>query len=303
VPGTSVTITRTSTGEKRTAVTNHAGEYSVPLIEIGDYRVHVEMKGFKSQTRTGLHVELQQKARVNLTLELGQLAEVVEVQAKAAALKTEDAAVGQVIENKRVVELPLNGRNVQSLAVLVPGVQYGLRTGLGDGQSGVPIPGAGVAVSANGQREMNQIIRLDGVDAKEPKYNTMVFSPSIEAIEEFKVQTSSYSAEYGLNGGAIIQISMKAGTNNLHSTFFEFWRNDKLDAERYFLNFEPAPGDATAAEGRFAPQSNWNCTERPGCAALQRSQPHVLGLRLRGPARNNRARDYRMVPQSAVPRW
>src|SRR5436309_2003256 len=109
VPGARVTITRASTGESRAVVTNQAGEYSFPLIEIGDYRVHVEMQGFKSQAVTGLHVELQQKARVNFTLELGQLAEVVEVRASAAALKTEDAAVGQVIENKRVVELPLNG--------------------------------------------------------------------------------------------------------------------------------------------------------------------------------------------------
>src|SRR5215831_12678632 len=251
VPGAKVTIVRTSTGESRSATTNHTGEYSFPLIEIGDYRVRVEMQGFKSQTVTGLHIELQQKARVNFTLELGQLAEAVEVQARGAALKTEDAAVEQVIDNKRVVELPLNGRNIQSLAVLVPGVQFGLRTGLGDGQTGVPIPGAGVAVSANGQREMNQIITLDGVDAKEPKYNTMVFSPSIEAIEEFKVQTSSYSAEYGLNGGAIVQISMKSGSNDVHGAFFEFLRNDKLDAEHYFLNFENPAGQQRLPKDRL----------------------------------------------------
>src|SRR6266851_7507789 len=190
VPAARVTITRVSTGETRNARTNGAGEYSFPLIEIGDYHVRVEMAGFKSQTISGLHVELQQKARIDFALEVGQATEVIEVHATATALKTEDAAIGQVIDNKRVVELPLNGRNVQSLAVLVPGVQFGLRTGLSDGQSGVPIPGAGIAVSANGQREMNQTITLDGVDAKEPKYNTAVFSPSIEAIEEFKVQTS-----------------------------------------------------------------------------------------------------------------
>src|SRR5215813_992176 len=104
VPGAQVTIARTNTGESRTAVTSHTGEYSFPLIEIGDYRVHVEMQGFQSQTVTGLHIELQQKARVNFTLELGQLAEVVEVQSRSAGLKTEDATVGQVIENKRVIE-------------------------------------------------------------------------------------------------------------------------------------------------------------------------------------------------------
>src|SRR5262245_17067631 len=104
VPGATVTITRTSTGERRVATTNQSGEYSFPLIEIGDYRVQVEMQGFKSQTVTGLHIELQQKARVNFRLEVGQRAEVVEVQASATLLKTEDAAVGQVIDNKRVIE-------------------------------------------------------------------------------------------------------------------------------------------------------------------------------------------------------
>src|SRR5207245_9791501 len=105
VPGAAVTITRLATGEKRRAITNQAGEYSFPLIEIGDYRVQVEMSGFKSATVPRLHVELRQKARMDFTLELGQLSEIVEVRANAVALKTEDASVGQVIDNKRVVEL------------------------------------------------------------------------------------------------------------------------------------------------------------------------------------------------------
>jgi hypothetical protein len=237
VPGAKVTITRLATNETRTATTDHAGEYSFPLLDIGEYTVRCEMQGFKTRNVTGVHLQTQQKLRVDLTLELGNVTESVEVVASAVALKTEDATIGQVIENRRIVELPLNGRNISNLAVMVPGVQFGLRTGLADGGGGFPIPGAGVSVIANGIREIYGTIALDGVDAKNPRTHITVFTPSIEAIEEFKVQTSSYSAEFGLGGGAQVQISMKSGTNQLRGTLFEFLRNEKLDAEDYFLNF------------------------------------------------------------------
>lgn len=251
VPTAEVTITRLATGETRTARTNQAGEYNFPLIEIGEYTVRCEMKGFKTETVTGLHVEIQQKARVNFTLQLGELSESVEVQASAVALKTEDATVGEVIENKRITELPLNGRNLNQLAVLVPSVQFGQRAGLNDGLQGFPIPGAAVGVSANGQRELNEIISFDGVDAKSYRNNITAFTPSIEAIQEFKVQTSSYSAEYGQGSGAIVEISMKSGTNQLHGTIFEFLRNDKFDAEDYFLNFGRTPSAGLLPKNRL----------------------------------------------------
>ena len=250
-PGARVTIMRLATGERRTAITDASGEFSFPLIEIGEYTVRCEMQGFKTQTITGLRLEIQQKARVNFRLEVGELAETVEVKASAVILKTEDATVGQVIENKRIIELPLNGRNISNLAVLVSGVQFGLRTGLADGQGGFPIPGAGVSVIANGIREVYGTVSLDGVDAKNPRVHTTVFTPSIEAIEEFKVQTGSYSAEYGQGGGGIVQVSMKSGTNALHGAFFEFLRNDKLDAEDYFLNFERPAGAARLSKDRL----------------------------------------------------
>ena len=149
---------------------------------------------------TGLVLQTAQKLRAISPSKLGNVAESVEVRAGRRHLKTEDATVGQVIENRRIVELPLNGRNMSALAVLVPGVQYGLRTGLADGSGGFPIPGAGVSVIANGIREVYNTVALDGVDAKNPRTHITVFTPSIEAIEEFKVQASSYSAEYGQGG-------------------------------------------------------------------------------------------------------
>ncbi len=239
VPGAKVTLLRTATGQTRETVTTATGDYAFPLIETGEYRVSARAAGFKTGEASGIVVQLQQKARVDFRLEIGQTTETIEVTANSALLKTEDAAVGSVIDNKRVVELPLNGRNVAGLAVLTPGVQFGIRMGL-DGQGGgtFPIPGSVVAVSANGQREVNQQVTLDGVIATEPRINTMVFSPSIDAIEEFKVQTSSYSAEYGQNNGAIVQIALKSGTNRLRGTLYEFVRNDVFDASDYFLNFQ-----------------------------------------------------------------
>ena len=105
-----------------------------------------------------------------------------------------------------------------------------------------PIPGQGFGVIANGIRETHQVVSLDGVDAKDPRIHVTNFVPSIEAIEEFKIQTNAYSAEYGFGGGAQVTITMKSGTNALHGTFFDFFRNDLFDAENYFLNFELAPG-------------------------------------------------------------
>src|SRR5262249_47509388 len=133
-------------------------------------------------------------------------------------------------------------RNVQSLAVLVPGVQYGTRTGNADGLGGFPIPGASFGVIANGQRETFQTVSLDGVDAKDPRIHITNFVPSVEALEEFKIQTNAYSAEVGFQGGAVVNMTMKSGTNTLHGTLFEFLRNDKLDARNYFRP-PPAPKD------------------------------------------------------------
>ncbi|MCC6858905.1 MAG: TonB-dependent receptor [Bryobacterales bacterium] len=250
VPGATVVLLRVATGERRETTTGPTGDFSFPLIEIGEYTVTVQLKGFQTQTQSGIMLQLQQRARVNFQLAVGETTETVEVVASGIQLKTEDAAVGQVVDNKRVVELPLNGRNVASLAVLTAGVQYGQRMGF-DGQAGFPIPGNSVAISANGQREVNQQVTLDGVIATEPRVNTTVFTPSIDAIEEFKVQTSSYSAEYGQNNGAIVQIALKSGTNQLRGTLFEFLRNDKLAATDYFLNFQVPQGSKLSEKNRL----------------------------------------------------
>jgi hypothetical protein len=242
ITGAKVTATNVATGVTSTVSTNAAGTYTFPLIPVGNYDVKVELAGFKTGEVRNLRVETAAQVRQDFQLQVGQLTETVEVSASAALLNTENSNVGGVIENKRIIELPLNGRNVVSLATLVPGVQFGERTGRGDGLGGFPIPGQGFSVSANGVRETFQVVSLDGVDAKDPRIHITNFVPSVEALEEFKIQTNAYSAEYGFGGGAVVNMTMKSGTNSLHGTLFEFLRNDKLDAENYFLNFGVAPG-------------------------------------------------------------
>jgi hypothetical protein len=242
VAGAKVTMKNLGTGVAHSSTTNTSGLYNFPLVPVGDYEVSVELQGFKTETVRNIRVETAAQVRVDFKLEVGSVTETVEVTAHSVLLNTENPTVGGVIENKRIIDLPLNGRNVVQLAVLVPGVQFGERTGRGDGLGGFPIPGSSFSVSANGQRETHQVVSIDGIDAKDPRIHITNFVPSVEAIEEFKIQTNAYSAEYGFGGGANVQITMKSGTNGFHGTLFHFLRNDAFDAENYFLNFERPAG-------------------------------------------------------------
>lgn len=245
IAGAGVTLTRQETGEVRRATTNSEGLYTFPLIEPGTYRVNVEMSGFRATVVNDINVVLQQRARVDVTLEIGDLSQKVEVTAEARLLNTEDAAVGQNIESKRIVDIPIAYRNVGHLALMVPGVSFGTRMGRSTGSTGRTSPsGTAVSLVAHGQTDQTQSLTLDGIDVKEPRYNTMTLTPSIDALAEFKVQTAAYSAEYGLGGGAHVQMAMKSGTNAFHGSVYEFHRNSALDAEDYFLNFELAPNEA-----------------------------------------------------------
>ena len=244
LPNAKVVATNTGTGQKREAMTSSTGDFSFPLLDVGVYDITSEATGFKQGVRRGLVLEINEKVRVDFALQVGATTEVVEITASGTILKTDDATLGQTIEQRRVEELPLNNRNLGALAILQPGVQYGPRSGT-DGQgfgqrqgsNGVPIPGVGLAFVANGQRETNQHATLDGVVATEARVNTIPFSPSVEAVQEFKVLAGSYSAEYGFNAGAQTIIVTKSGTNTFHGSLFEFVRNDVFDAENFFQNY------------------------------------------------------------------
>lgn len=247
VPGARVTATQVETGVKREDTTSATGDFSFPLLDVGEYTVSVEKQGFRPVLRKGIMLQINEKLRVDVTLEVGALTSEVQVTSEAVALKTDDPTLGNTLEQRRVVELPINGRNAGNVAVLQPGVQFAPRGGL-DGQSGggggIPIPGQTIALIANGQRETNQHATLDGVTATEARVNTVPYSPTPEALEEVRVLTGSYSAEYGFNSGAQLIMVMRSGTNSFHGSAYEFLENDKLNAEDFFQNYFLNPGQA-----------------------------------------------------------
>ncbi len=243
-----VTVVNTKTTVKREDTTSSTGDFTFPLLDVGVYDVTVEAQGFRPEVRRNIILEINEKVRVDFSLQIGATSEKIEITAETATLRTDDATLGQTIEQRRVEELPLNNRNLGTLAILQPGVQYGPRSGT-DGQGfgarsgghGIPIPGIGLSFVANGQRETNQHATLDGVVATEARVNTVPFSPSVEAVQEFKVLSGSYSAEYGFNAGAQTIIVTKTGGNDWHGSAFEFLRNDVFDAEHFFQNYFPSP--------------------------------------------------------------
>ena len=236
VVGATVTVTNPQTNFTRQAITNSAGAYNFPALQPGIYNIRAENGGFQSEVRMGVELQVQQVARIDFALTVGAVAETVEVSGGASLVNTENATVGTVIENKRIVELPLNGRNFLSLVALSPNVSSGFSSfsGLGGGGANSRQGGdrALVSISVAGQRREFNNYSIDGVTNTDVSYNLYLFLPSIDAIQEFKVVTGIYSAEFGRGVGQI-NVSTKGGTNQYHGTVFEFFRNSKMDARPY----------------------------------------------------------------------
>jgi hypothetical protein len=232
IAGAAVVVTNEATGATRNTVANEVGTYSFPSLPPGTYDLKVSTSGFQTVTRNNVELQVQQTARVDFTLELGQQTQVVEVTGGAPLVTTEDATIGTVIENRRIVELPLNGRNFLSLVSLAPNVTSGF------GATTSAIPGQVgdranlTAISVGGQRPMFNHFTLDGLENTFVEGNTYEVLPSIDALQEFKVQTGIYPAEFGREVTQI-NVSTKAGGNDYHGTLFEFLRNDVLDAKIY----------------------------------------------------------------------
>ncbi|MBX5495544.1 MAG: TonB-dependent receptor [Bryobacteraceae bacterium] len=241
IAGATVTVTNLNTNATRTAVSNEAGVYSFPLLVPGSYSAKVEKVGFKSATRSQFDVQVQQSARIDFVLEVGSVSESIEVSASAGVLATENATVGTVIENKRIVELPLNGRNYLQLVSLAPNVSFGFPSA---GQAGSRQGGQRAAqnIAVAGQRNNFNRFTLDGVENTDPNFNTFVIQPSIDAIQEFKVQSGIYPAEFG-RASTQINVSTKSGGNAFHGSLFHFVRNDKFDAKNYAFTSARPPKD------------------------------------------------------------
>jgi hypothetical protein len=230
VPGATVTVVNKGTNATRTTASNEVGLFDFPALPPGTYTVTTELSGFKTLARD-VELQVQQTARVNFTLELSTLAETATVVGVSPLVETANATIGTVIENRRIVELPLNGRNYLDLVKLVPNVSAEFA---GAGQAGARQGGtrANQQLSISGQRREFNYYTLDGVDNTDVNFNTYIFLPSVDALEEFKVQTGVYSAEFGREASQV-NVVTKSGTNSLHGTVFEFHRDDALDARPY----------------------------------------------------------------------
>lgn len=233
VEGAKIIVVNVGTGQGRAVTSNSSGEYAVPNLSVGVYDVSAEQAGFKKALANSVKVDVQQTARIDFTLQVGAANEQVTVTGSGPLLQTQDAQIGALIENKRVEELPLNGRNFTQLALLVPGATEGT-AGSYESTYGLGPRGSGVAFSVNGQQSSYNQFLVDGVPAKENQHESNSLSPSIDAIQEFRVQTSNYSAEFGTEAGAQINLVTKSGSNNFHGSAYEFLRNDIFDGRNYF---------------------------------------------------------------------
>ncbi len=228
VPGATVTIVNVGTNARTEVRSNDTGDYSAPLLQPGLYRVEASAGGFKKFLQDGITLQIQQQARVDIMLTVGDVSESVSVSADAALLETTSSTIGKVVDNQRIVNLPLNTRNVYSLIFLTPGVSGSVGNNYGD-----------MRYSVNGARARQMDTLIDGVSASHATvtgFSGISVFPSVDAIEEFKVMGANYPAEYGRSMGSVLNVIFKSGNNKLHGSAYEFLRNSIFDANNFFDN-------------------------------------------------------------------
>ena len=232
VPGVTVTVTNPATNAVRSAQTNEAGLYTIRALPPGAYSLKAEIPGFRTVERRDIEVQVGSVNRIDVSLQVGEVSNVLEVVGGAPVLQTETASVGTVIENKRIVELPLNGRNYLQLASLIPGATTNGPTS-SQGKQRMGGQRNSFALNVSGQRIHYNHYSLDGIENTDLNFNSYMLLPSVDALQEFKVERGLFDAEYG-RAIAQVNVSTKSGTNQLHGTLFEFLRNSELDAKNYF---------------------------------------------------------------------
>jgi len=222
IPKAPVTITETQTNIRFAVLTDAQGDYVSPPLKVGIYTVSVGVTGFKTYERTGIVLQVQDRLRVDAQLVVGTRTETVQVTGEVSAVQTDTSSLGQVITQQQLVDMPLNGRNYLGLVALTAGVI-----------------GSGTSFSSNGVRtDMNNFV-LDGVDNNSNDNGNYTLGVNLDAIAEFKIQTSSYDAEFGRAGGAAVNVVIKSGTNQVHGSAFEFYQNAYLNAESFFATTRP----------------------------------------------------------------
>ena len=233
VPNATVIITNSATNSSTTATTNESGEYTALYLTPGQYAVSIEAKGFKKSQRSGVEVRIGDKLTFDVALEVGEVREVVNITSDTALLETTNGSSGQVIDQRRISELPLSDGNPFTLARVVPGVTFN-----GDLKFSRPFDNAGTsAIVANGAPGRNEFT-LDGVPnmANGGGVGRVAFVPPADAVQEFKVETASFDGQSSHTAGATVNVTLKSGTNAFHGTGYEFVRNDVLSANDFFLN-------------------------------------------------------------------
>jgi hypothetical protein len=238
VNGAKVTITNEATGVSRSFTTASDGNYIFTSLQPGRYALSVEAQGFRKVERTGVELQVNQRAQIDLDLQVGQVGETVLIESTTPLLEGQSSVLGSVIQEKQVQDLPLNGRNFVQLAILSPGV-----TGTGYGMRGTIMSGTrpddlrpGTELFVNGNRESSNNYLYDGIDNNDRLTLAIVVRPAVEAIKEFKIQTNLFSAEQGRNPGGQVNVVTKSGSNQFHGVAYEFLRNDALDANNFFAN-------------------------------------------------------------------
>jgi hypothetical protein len=230
-----VNATNEATGVSRNAQSNENGDYSFPELPVGTYTLDFDLTGFKKSVRKGIILDLNQVITLNMVMEIGEAKEVVEVTSEAPLVDTTSTQLGAVVNNRSVNELPLNQRDTYQFLQLQPGVQSQL------GSSGNTLYGSDAAgsVSVNGGRGRANNFSVNGGDANDQFVNLPTVQPSPDAIEEFRVITNTFDAEYGRNSGAVINVVTKSGTDKLHGNVYEYFRNTVLNAQGYFNTVKP----------------------------------------------------------------
>lgn len=227
IPGVKIVVTHVDTNMRTETTSNSSGFYSAPALRTGRYSVAVTANGFKPETRTGIDLRVQERLAIDFVLQVGASASEVTITAQAPLLESETSSLGQVVEARTIQDLPLNGRNFIQLATLTAGTLPSSRTAERDN------------FISNGARAIQNSYLLDGVENKNrilgfDRSAAQIIQPVVDAIQEFKVQTSTFSAEFGQAAGGVVNVTLRSGTNEIHGAAFEFFRNSKLDAIPYF---------------------------------------------------------------------
>jgi hypothetical protein len=235
LPGVSVTVKHEETGFTRTLTSDTNGEFTAASVPTGTYTVTGEISGFKTVALSNVQVGVDSRVRADLKLEVGAMTESVEIVAQTPLVQTSSSDLSTTVSEEQIKQLPLNGRNFVSLTRTIPGVLRGIPGSNIDGAGSLAWR-ASAAFSANGQRPRDNNYMLDGVDNNETWLQTVVIFPSVDALDEFKLQTSTYSAEFGRSLGGVVNIQIKSGSNQFHGSAYEFHRNDQFDANNFFNN-------------------------------------------------------------------